>query len=130
MVTLRMIDETGIGNKTLEKSFDFQEPCLTLREIIRQRVFREVGDYNNRQPQVFQGLVEPGQTETLLNGSKPQKVKLLDAQKQYQRAIEAFEQRSFIVLADNIQINDLDEALELEQLRELNFLKLVPLVGG
>ena len=130
MVTVTMIDETGIGNITLEKIQTFNAAKLSLREVIRQRVLAEVTEFNARQPKVFQGLVEPGETETLLNQSKPKQRKPLDWERQFNRAVQAFEARTFIVLADDQQLDDLDEVLELSKIKELSFLKLVPLVGG
>ncbi|MCA9836881.1 MAG: hypothetical protein KC422_08200 [Trueperaceae bacterium] len=130
MVTVTMIDETGIGNITLEKIQTFNAAKLSLREVIRQRVLAEVTEFNARQPKVFQGLVEPGETEILLNQSKSKQRKPLDWERQFNRAVQAFEARTFIVLADDQQLDDLDEVLELSKIKELSFLKLVPLVGG
>ena len=130
MVTVTMIDETGIGNKTLEKTFSFQNEQLSLRELLRERVFREVGNYNARQPSAFQGLVQPNETEKTLNGFKFKRPRILDAEKQFEKAIRAFDERSFIVLVNDIQVDDLDTRLELNSVKELTFLKLIPLIGG
>lgn len=130
MVTVTMIDETGIGNKTSEKTFSFQSERLSLRELLRERVFQEVGDYNAKQPSAFQGLVQPSETEQALNGFKLKKPRLLDAEKQFEKAVQAFDERSFIILVNDKQVDDLDAQLELSSVKELTFLKLVPLIGG
>jgi hypothetical protein len=39
-----------------------------VRELIRRRVFQEVAEYNARTPAVFQGPVQPEDTERVVNG--------------------------------------------------------------
>lgn len=130
MATVTLIDEAGFGNKTLEKQLELETTTISVRELIRIRVFNEVADYNTKQPNAFQGLVQPSDTEQVLNGFKLKKPRLLDWEAQFRKATELFEERGFIVLADDEQIDELDAMLDLANINELTFLKLVPLVGG
>ena len=103
---------------------------ITVRELIRLRVFQEVEEYNNQQPAVFRMLVQPGETEQTLNGFKFKKPRHVDPQKQFDKAIEAFEGNGFLVSVDDKQVETLDDEIALRPETEVSFLKLVPLVGG
>ena len=103
---------------------------ISIRELIRQRVYQEVEEYNNRQPAIFRMLVQPSDTERTLNGFKFQKPRFVDPMAQYEKAIEAFEGNGFIVLVDDHQVDCLDTDISLTPETSVTFLKLVPLVGG
>jgi hypothetical protein len=103
---------------------------ISVRELIRQRVYQEVEEYNNRKPAIFRMLVQPNDTERTLNGFKFSKPRLVDAEVQYQKAIEAFQGNGFIVLADERQVDELDTEIPLRPETAVTFLKLTPLVGG
>ncbi|MGE5251038.1 MAG: hypothetical protein ACM3QS_12610 [Bacteroidota bacterium] len=103
---------------------------ISARELIRQRVFQEVEEYNQRQPAVFRLLVQPGDTERTLNGFKFSRPRIVDAEAQFRQAVAAFEANGFILLVDDRQIEELDTEIRLEPQRRVTFLKLVPLVGG
>ena len=104
---------------------------VSLREIIRRRVECEVAAYNSGEPaSLFEGLVQPTDSERELNGYRLRNRRLLDADEQVRVACEAFERRGFIVLFDERQVENLDEHLVLTGANRLAFLRLMPLVGG
>lgn len=103
---------------------------ITVRELIRTRVFQEVEEFNRRQPAVFRMLVQPGEAEQTLNGFKFPKPRQVDPQAQYQKAIQAFETNGFLVLVDDRQVETLEDEIALRPETQVSFLKLVPLVGG
>ena len=103
---------------------------ITVRELIRLRVFQEVEAFNSQQPAVFRLLVQPGETEQTLNGFKFSKPRQVNAQKQFDKAIETFEINGFLVLVDDQQVEALDDEISLHPETNIAFLKLVPLVGG
>jgi hypothetical protein len=103
---------------------------ISVRELIRQRVFQEVEEFNSRQPAVFRMLVQPNDTERTLNGFKFHKPRLVDPETQYEKAIEAFLGNGFIVLVDDHQVDNLETEIPLYPETSVTFLKLVPLVGG
>ncbi|HEY1340776.1 MAG TPA: hypothetical protein VGF59_24860 [Bryobacteraceae bacterium] len=127
-LTLSIFDETTSGTRSRAGAFCFETESLTLRELIRRRVEQEVERFNESDVPVFRGLVQPGETERILNGVRERPV--LDWQKQYAKAITAFEGNGFLVFVDGRQITKLDERLELTAETNVAFLKLVPLVGG
>ncbi len=77
-----------------------------MREIIRDRVRQEVEAYNRETPAYFQGLVQPVESERLLNGYRMKQQRKINWQEQYDRAIEAFQSNGFIVLVNDRQIDD------------------------
>jgi hypothetical protein len=103
---------------------------ISIRELIHQRVYQEVEEFNSRQPAVFRMLVQPNDTERTLNGFKFHKPRLVDPLTQYEKAVEAFEGNGFVVLVDDRQIESLDTEISLHPETSVTFLKLVPLVGG
>ena len=103
---------------------------ISIRELIRLRVYQEVEEFNSRQPAVFRMLVQPHDTERTLNGFKFHKPRLIDPETQFERAIQAFEGNGFIVLVDDFQVQELEDEIALHPETSVTFLKLVPLVGG
>ena len=103
---------------------------MTVREVIRARIYQEVQDYNQEEPEYFRGLVEPTQAERTLNGYKLKTKRKIDWEEQFKRACEAFERNGFFVLVGDRQPTGLDEAFDVKVDTEVSFVKLVPLVGG
>jgi hypothetical protein len=127
-VTFDILDETTAGECRGAGTLAC-ESTTTIREIIRLRVRQEVDRFNRSESEVFQGLVQPEETERVLNGVRPTH-RFLDWEKQYAIAISAFESNGFLVLVDDQQITELDEAVHLQPQTKVSFLKLVPLIGG
>jgi len=103
---------------------------ISIRELIRQRVYQEVEEFNQRQPAVFRMLVQPNEAEQTLNGFKFHKPRLVNPETQYEKALEAFVGNGFIVVVDDRQVENLDDEIALHPETSVTFLKLVPLVGG
>ena len=103
---------------------------MTLRELIRMRVYQEVQDYNRTQTEVFRGLVQPTDTERALNGYKMKTRRKIDWNDQFNTAIASFEANGFLALVDDRQVESLDEQVSLGIDTQVSFVKLVPLVGG
>lgn len=129
MATITIVDESMLGEKRVW-SLDFLDETVSLRELIRRRIYQEVSEYNAKLSGLFYGLVQPTAAERTLNGYRLKTPHLLDWQAQYEQAIEAFARRGYIVLVDEKQVADLDTSIELHANSEVTFLKLVPLVGG
>src|SRR5215469_4664735 len=101
MLTIR--DESLSGEALREWALEVATESLTIRELIRSRVYQEVQDYNVRQGTVFQGLVQPDEAEKTLNGWKLRKPRLLDWKRQFDRAVEAFEKNQVLILVNDRQ---------------------------
>src|SRR3954466_14048072 len=101
--TLTIHDETSSGQKTNTFTIDCLNERMTVRELIRARIYQEVQDYNQRQPEYFRGLVEPTEAERVLNGYKLKARRKIDWEKQFERALESFNRNGFFVLVGNRQ---------------------------
>ena len=128
--TLTIRDESTGGGTLHEFALEVLTERLTVRELIRSRVYQEVQDYNRKQPEVFRGLVEPTDAERTLNGFKLKERRQIDWKKQFEKALEAFEASRFMVLVDEKQVDDLDQEITVGPGAVVSFLKLTPLVGG
>ena len=131
--TLTIRDETSFsfGNDEDEGfTLDVLTERITVRELIRTRVYLEVRDYNLRQPEFFRGLVQPTEAETTLNGFKVRPGRRIDPKKQFKRAIESFYRNGFLILVNDRQVDELEEEIEIRPDTTVVFLKLVPLAGG
>ncbi len=132
-ICVTIFDETVSGERMPSLRLDLLTSTITLRELIRRRVYEEVQEYHAAPPSaVFRGLVTPTEAETALNGPKPPHAtkRRVDWEAQYERALQAFARNGFFVLVGDRQVEDLDEGLELKVDTEVSFVKLVALVGG
>jgi hypothetical protein len=128
--TLTIRDESVTGQTLHEFSLDFLTEHITVRELIRSRVYQEVQDYNTRRPEEFQSLVQPTDAERTLNGFRLRRPRQIDWKKQYEQAVEAFEQNRVLILVDDRQMESLDETIEIRTDTRVSFLRLTMLVGG
>jgi len=128
--TIRICDETTSGTRTHRFTLSLLSAQITVRDLIRKRVYEEVNDYNRSAPECFQGLVEPRDAERVLNGYKLRQWRPIVWEEQCQRALEAFEQNGFFIIVDDRQVTSLDDVIELAHDTIISFIKLVPLVGG
>jgi hypothetical protein len=69
--TLTVRDETTAGQTLHEFALEVLTERLTVRELIRSRVYQEVQDYNRRQPAQFRGLVQPTDADASTNSGTP-----------------------------------------------------------
>ena len=134
-IALTIRDETASGNVYHELPLEFPTETITVRELIRERVYQEVQDFNRkREEQVFHGLVQPMDTERVLNGNRTEyrmkKHRDIEWKQQFEKAIDAFDRNGFFILVDDKQASGLDEEFVIGQKTQISFVKLVPLAGG
>ena len=132
MALLTFQDETATGSILSRLELEISQEMLTVRELISRRVQQEVAAHNSGQAAVFQGLVQPTDSERLLNGSgyRLRHTKQIDAEQQVYQALHAFENNGFFLLVNDQQVESLDEEIWLGEGDTASFLKLTPLVGG
>ena len=130
--TLKIRDETTLSLDGDDREFTLDVPAerITVRGLIRTRIYGEVRDYNLRQPEYFRGLIQPTDAERTLNGFKVQLGRRRDPEKQFEGAIESFYRNGFLILVNDRQVDELEEEIEIRPETTVTFLKLVPLVGG
>ncbi len=131
MSTLAVRDEETAGKTIREFSLDFLTEHITVRELIRSRVYQEVSDYNVRQGESeYRGLVMPNGADRTLNGFRLKKPRVIDWKEQFERAIEAFEKNRILILVNDQQAESLDQQIEVRTDTVVTFLRLTLLVGG
>src|SRR5579875_1450548 len=103
---ITLYDETLWGERTPALRLSLLSSRITLRELIRRRIFEEVQEHNAAPATPFRGLVTPSETECALNGDKDKSATphRIDWEAQYARACEAFERNGFFVLVGDRQI--------------------------
>jgi hypothetical protein len=80
-LTIRDVNTLNLDSDGSVFVLDFLTERITVRELIRSRVYQEVKDYNTNQPEYFQGLVQPTDTEKTLNGYKLRQLRQIDWEK-------------------------------------------------
>ena len=128
--TLTIRDATASGRPLHEWTLEVLTERMSVRELIRSRVYQEVQDYNRSQPDRFRGLIQPSEAEQMLNSDKPQKKRQIDWKVQFAKATEAFERSQILILCNDRQVESLDEEVEIQPGTTVTFLKLTMLVGG
>ena len=127
--TITIRDETTTGESANEWTLEVLSESMTVREIIRSRVYEEVQDYNLQNLGEFRGLVQPRAAQDLVSGLKRTKTPI-DWHEQFAKAIEAFEKRQILVLVNDRQAASLDESFQIGPKTVVCFLRLTLLVGG
>lgn len=128
---LQIRDESttpGVDDHVFE--IEFPTETVTVRELIRARIYQEVDDFNrglaNGTPcGRFRGLVRP---EGFAEGKVSRRE--VSWKKQFDLAIDAFERRRVLVIVGDWQAESLEEVITIGRDTEVSFLRLVPLVGG
>src|SRR5437763_11012766 len=115
VATITVRDETFPGRQAAEVTLEFLAERVTVRELIRSRVYQEVTDYNAARARAPAGhqSVEPTATERLLNGAAARPRARLDWEQQFERALQAFRANRFLLLVDGQQCEELDAEIEL-----------------
>src|SRR6266540_4052290 len=68
MTAVTIIDETTSGGAEHTLTLEFLDERLTVRELIRSRVFQEVTEYNAGARGLFRGLVQPAGSQRTRGG--------------------------------------------------------------
>ena len=112
--TLKIRDEELTGKAVSEFSLDFLTEHIDVRELIRSRIYQEVMDHNAKENQAeFNGLIQPSDAERTLNGYRLKKPRKIDWHKQFESALEAFEQKQILILVNDRQVESLDDSIEV-----------------
>jgi hypothetical protein len=127
---LHVIDETPAGQPLRRAQLRLVSESLSVRELLAERVRREVEAFNATTGTMFHGLVQPTDTEVELNGYRLSKQRKLDPDAQVAAACEAFERGAFLLLVGDEQLESLDDRFVVVPELEVHFVRLVPLVGG
>ncbi len=126
MPTLTFTDQAIAGNHSPAITLTFPSEQITVRDLIRERVYQEVHDRNHGKS-LTNTLITPSPVEAALNA--PKTIKPIDWRPQFEKACDAFTANRFMVLIDDKQAESLDQTFTLQR-ATVTFLRLTPLVGG
>jgi hypothetical protein len=116
------------GQRLLQTQLTLPAARLTVRELIAQKVRQEVIECARHQRPGLSG--EYLSPEALL-GTAPATAAAPGAvSDEIARAQRAFAARAYMVVIDNRRVLDLDELLTLHANTQVEFIKILPLVGG
>ena len=127
------IQDQNLAGKVLHELFlKFRTNRISAAELIAERVRQEVAAYNDRAADAMlrHSLVIPTARGDIVIDPQGKKHQPVDTETQIAIALKAFEQNGFFILADNRQLETLDETVYLHDGLIVNFIKLTPLVGG
>jgi len=130
MLNLTVQDRTAVGRVLQEMDLSFLADTITVEDLIRQRVTQEVARYNARPEGAFNGLVQPTDSETTLNGYRLKSHRPIDTEQQIRVALRAFQENGFFIIVDDRQLENLDEVIPVHDNLQVTFMRLLPLVGG
>lgn len=134
-IQLIVRDATIGGNTSHELLLELPQETMTVRELIRERIYQEVQDHN-RQPNAgnFQGLIQPSGIEpaSAWHGRElnPKARKQIDWKESFEKALASFNHQGFLILINNRQAESLDETFEVGSETQISFVKLIMLTGG
>ena len=130
MPKILLLDETLGGREHAAGELDWSANPISARDLIASRVEEEVRRHNAHQTGVFQGLVQPDESERLLNGFKLKSPRPISVETQVERALKAFKSNGFFLLVNDRQVESLDELIAVELETKVSFVKLMALQGG
>jgi hypothetical protein len=114
------------GQRTVPVSVTVPSAGLSVRELIARKIEQEWSESAERQRPGLSG--EAFSSEELL-GAAPLAL-CSDAREEVERAQRAFAAREFMVVIDNQRVCDPDEVLSLNPDTRVEFIKILPMVGG
>jgi len=135
-IVLTIRDETfGVAGDDHVVKLEVPTESMTVRELIRERVYQEVDDFNRliragQANAAFRGLVRPDPEERLLNGEKRKGPREISWKRSFDVAVAAYENRRMLVIVGDRETSSLDEIIQLRSGTEVTFLRLVLLAGG
>jgi hypothetical protein len=126
---LRMEDCDTSGRITHRFELRLASERISVRDLIKKRVQAEIERRNQVAKGEFTSPVQPTETEAALNGNKLRQPKM-DPDQQYQNAIKAFQSNGFLLFVGDRQITELESQIVVTDDTKVQFLKLIPLIGG
>lgn len=128
--TITIKEETSGGKIINQLRVKLTSEVVSIKDIIEAKVNTQVETQYQLLDGMYNGLVEPVDTEKMLNVYNERPAAKINTSKQVNAALDAFRQNNFFMLIDNIQAESLDQMVVINDKTEVSFLKLTSLVGG
>lgn len=125
-----------LADRSVPLDLDPASDALTLRELLTAIVTREVGAFDARQARdrlarvLLPAEIEQGAARGKIDLGGHDTQQTVDAAAAVAAALQAFEDRLFLVVLDGTQLAALDQPVVVHEGSHLLFVRLVALVGG
>ena len=123
-------DESSSGERLNTVRLRLPTMQVSLRDLIRARVQQEAQRFNLERPVVFRALVQPSEAQEIDRGFRLAQHRDVDWERQADAALDAFGNRSFFVLLNGRDVDDLDASVDLSPPNEISFVRMMPVIGG
>lgn len=123
---LTIHDETRTGSILNRFKIRLFKQEITVKELIRERVFQEVAQYNSHQPVCYRGLIPPDEAEYVLNGYKLRRNHKLDPEQYFFRAMDSFMKKGFWIMVNDQRLEDPEYSIRLNDETRVSFIRLIP----
>ena len=125
MINIQLQSQTLLGTVEKYQNLVISSEQTTLRKLITDHIEAR---YLVLAPKIEQINTRTDYEKTL-NTEKAQN-RFSELEIQLEEIFELFRKNRFLVLVDDCQINDLDENFQLSTHSTIQFIKLIPLIGG
>ncbi len=116
------------GQHTVHTCLTLPTNTLSLRDLIAHKIRQEIIAYTaHRRPGLSGEYFTP---EELIRAEMPAALVPGEVDTEIARAQRAFAARDYMIVIDNQRIDDPDAAIILHPQTEVEFIKILPLVGG
>lgn len=130
VTTIRTFEETTSGAREAGPDLWFITTVASVRELIAAKVRATVEAENTKRAGIRTESFPADSPEKRFNRPAERGPKPVGEEGQVEKALQAFERGTLIVLLPDGQADSLDEIVDLSPIDEVTFLRLVPLVGG
>ena len=132
MFNIRLEQQTRLGEVDYYQHLTINTHHMTLRDLFEQHIetfcllIQDKLGQNKNFHAAYESQLNPLVSKSLKNTL----TELSDPKLQLKKTIELFQKNRFLVLVDDHQITDLDKPFPLAEHSTIQFIKLVPLIGG
>lgn len=123
MSFLTIHDESFSGSILNLMKLKTSRKKISVRELIKMRVYEEVKAYNSKKTLCYRGLVCPENAEKVLNGYKLKRRAKLNPEQQFYTTMDVYNQRGFSILVDEQPVSDLDQHIKISNNTRVSFLR-------
>lgn len=115
------------GPRTSQVKVPLPAPMLTLHDLIARKIEQEVAEIHAHQRFGLSGEYLTPEALVLATETALQPGAIED---EIQRALQAFAARDFMIVIDDRQVWDADAIIAIQPGTQIEFIKILPLVGG
>jgi len=116
------------GRRTVQTCLCLPVPTLTVRELIAHKVRQEIAAYTAHARPGWSG--EYYSAAALIRAKTPEALVPGEVDVEVAQAQQAFAERDFMIVIDNRRVLDPGTVLTLQPDTRVEFIKILPLVGG